>query len=67
MIFKVNGYWKDTKAEFNDYFISEYHDLPCGWKDSDIFYYGLSETDLQESSIEDGLDFVITSYEVDEE
>jgi hypothetical protein len=61
-VFMVSGYWKDDKSEFNDYLISEYDDVPKGYDDDDIFYYGLSETNLKNSSENDGMEFVITEY-----
>lgn len=72
-IFVVNGYWKDDGSEFYDYLISEYDDLPPQFNDDDIFFYGLSERDI-EDSIKRGRDtisdFVITKladvYEYDE-
>ena len=63
-LFKVNGYFKDDRSEFSDYLIAEYDHAPDGYSDDDIFYYGLSEEQIQKSSEDDGLDFVITSYEV---
>ena len=63
MVYRVSGYWKDNKSEFNDYLITEYDDVPKGYDDDDIFYYGLSEDDLKNSSKDDILEFVITDYE----
>jgi hypothetical protein len=59
--FIINGYWRDDKSEFENYIVSEYNDF-----DEDIFFHGLSESDIieainnPEASTED---FVITSYE----
>ena len=61
-VFIVDGYWKDNKSEFAGYLINEFDDVPDGFKDDDIFYFGLSETDLKNSSEDDGLEFVITDY-----
>ena len=61
-LFMVSGYFKDDKSEFNDYLIYEFDDVPKGYDDDDIFYYGLSETNLKNSSENDGMDFVITEY-----
>ena len=62
----INGYWKDDKSEFSGYIVNEYDDCPKGMEDDDIFFYGLSETEIQ-AAIKEGedtnLDFVITSYE----
>jgi hypothetical protein len=62
-VYRVSGYWKDDGSEFNDYLISEYDDVPKGYDDDDIFYYGLSEDNLKNSSKDDILEFVITDYE----
>lgn len=66
LVFKVSGYWKDDKSEFEDYLICEYDSLPEGYNYDEIFYFGLSENDLKQSSIEDGLEFVITKYEIEQ-
>mgnify|MGYP001101960302 FL=1 len=73
MYCKISGYWKDDKSEFEDYIVRAYDDEPSEddeFTDDDIFYYGLSESEIQ-SAIKDGentgLDFVITSYEAIEE
>jgi len=62
MKFLINGYWKDDKSEFSDYVVSSYDDNA---DDDDIFYFGLSESDIQQAikDKEDNiLEFVITSY-----
>jgi len=63
-LFKVNGYWKNDHAEFNGYLISESDDCPKGYQDDDIFFYGLSEDDIKQSSVSDALEFVITEYTI---
>lgn len=63
MKFLINGYWKDDKSEFSNYTVSSYHDNEDN--DDDIFYYGLTESDIKEAikEKEDNiLEFVITSY-----
>ena len=62
-IFNASGYWKDDNTEFNDHIIVESDSTPEGYDDDQIFYYGLSESDLKNSTIEDSLEFVITNYE----
>ena len=69
MYCRISGYWKDDKSEFEGYIVREYDDEPSEddeFTDEDIFYYGLSESEIQ-SAIKDcedtGVDFVITSYE----
>ncbi len=62
--FKVNGYWKDDKSPIEAAIIKstdEYDDR----EDDDIFFYGMSEVNIQEAIVlsEDTIhDFVITSY-----
>lgn len=61
--FKIDGFWKDDKSEFNGLIVKEYDDIG---DDDDIFFYGLSEQDIQSAIIDKGngsLDFVITHYE----
>tara|TARA_B100000953_G_scaffold228898_1_gene190477 strand:+ start:290 stop:727 length:438 start_codon:yes stop_codon:yes gene_type:complete len=66
--FSINGYYADDKTEFEGYIVTNFNDNENedNPMDNDIFFYGLSEYDLQEA-IKDGedtgLDFVITSYE----
>ena len=68
--FTIGGYFKDDKSSFEDYIVtdidssiddSNVNDLT----DDDIFFYGLTELEIQEA-IESGddtvNDFVITSY-----
>lgn len=63
--FLINGFWKDDKTKFSNHLVYEYDDV-ADEDDDNIFYYGLSENDIQEA-IKEGwrsdLDFVITSYE----
>ncbi len=63
-VFVVSGYYKDDKSEFSNYLISEFDEdeVPKGFDDDDIFYYGMSEKELKNSSENDGNDFVITEY-----
>ena len=66
MIYSISGYWKDDQSEFGGQLVTDYDSCPEGMDDDDIFYYGLSEEDIQgsiESKGDDGLEFVITSYE----
>jgi hypothetical protein len=62
--FEINGYWKDDKSEFNGLIVKEYDDV--GEDDDDVFFYGLSEEQIQEvidsKGEDDSLDFIITSY-----
>ena len=61
-VFVVSGYYKDDNSEFSNYLISEFDEVPKGFDDDDIFYYGMSEKELKNSSENDGNDFVITEY-----
>jgi len=62
--FKVSGYWKDDKTEFNDLIVKEFDDAEENESDDDlIFFYGLGEQELKDSSDDDALEFVITSFE----
>jgi len=61
----ISGYWKDDKSEFGNYLVNEYNDVPKGMVDDDIFYFGISESDIKKairSGEYAGFDFVITSY-----
>jgi hypothetical protein len=64
MGFLIDGYWKDDKARFTNYLVTEFDDDNVE-DDDDAFYYGLSEQDIVDA-INDGeqtsLEFVITSY-----
>ena len=59
--FSISGYWKDDGSEFEGYIVKEFDDV--GEDDDNVFYYGLSERDLRESSFHDGLEFVVMSFE----
>ena len=65
--FSINGYWKDDKSEFSGLIVKEFDDSEEDEnRDDQIFYYGLSERDIQQAIADGGddmLDFVITSYE----
>jgi hypothetical protein len=66
--FSIDGYWKDNKSEFEGLIVKEYDDAEEDEnRDNQIFYYGLSETNIQQIIVEGEdngiLDFVITSYE----
>lgn len=61
--FKISGYYKDDETEFTDFIVKECHSVDE--HDEHIFYYGLSEDDLQysiDTKGEDMLEFVVTSY-----
>lgn len=60
--FEISGYWKDDKSEFSGYLVREYDDVDEELDDL-IFYYGLNEFELESSSEDDALEFVVTSFE----
>lgn len=68
-LFTINGYYKDSKEEFNDYLVTsnnfEDDGAPEGYNDDDIFFYDITKEDI-EKAIKDGenseYEFVITSY-----
>ena len=65
-VFSISGFWKDDESEFEDFLVAEYDDVPEGYDEEDIFYFGLSERDILGSRLEDGLEFVITSYQIEQ-
>lgn len=64
--FSINGYWKDDLTSIVGAVVkADYDDVD--YDDDDIFYYGLSEQEIEEAiknPAESGLEFVITSYEI---
>jgi hypothetical protein len=64
MKFLINGYWKNDKTEFYDYVVTDYDDN--AEDDDEIFYFGLSESEIREAikhKEDTALEFVITGYE----
>lgn len=64
MVFSVIGYWKDDRTEFYGYLVTDYDSVPDGYTEEEIFFFGLNENDLKNSSEDDALDFVITAYTI---
>jgi hypothetical protein len=63
--FSVSGFWKDTNENFENYIIKEFDDVDEE-EDTEIFFYGLNSSDIEELIIEkwnSEHEFVITSYE----
>lgn len=62
--FEISGYYTDDKSEFEGYVVKSYDDAREGSQDDDVFYFGLSESQIKEAiqSKEPIGDFVITSY-----
>ena len=70
LVFAICGYWKDEpECLFEGYLIAEYDDVPEGYDDDDIFFFGMNEADIVRA-IDEGEnfneDFVITSYNIHE-
>lgn len=63
--FSISGFWRDTNENFKNRIVKETED-GTEEEDGKIFYYGMTEEDIN-AEIEAGqataLDFVITSYE----
>ena len=62
MSFKISGYYKDDKREFENYLVSSSDDVQ---DDDAIFFYGLNESNIKTAIAVGegtGLEFVITSY-----
>lgn len=71
--FIIEGYWKDDKSCFEGYIVKEFddYDEDIDGDDDSIFFYGLSEKDIQQciedektGSEDDMLEFAITGYRV---
>lgn len=64
-IFSINGYWKNSKEEFEEHLVSDDLGVVNAEDDDEIFFY-MTENDIKKA-IEDGekssYEFVITSYE----
>ena len=60
--FRIDGFWKD-RTEFYNYLVSSYDEQEPN--DEDIFYYGLSESEIidaiekKENTVHE---FIITDY-----
>ena len=67
--FRISGFWKDDKSEFSGYLVKDDHTI-IEDEDDSIFFYGLSESDIQQAIIDGeestAQEFVITSYEPEE-
>lgn len=62
-LYTISGYWKDDGSEFENYLVTDIDSVPDGYSEEDIFFFGLSEKELQESSESDMQEFVITNYQ----
>ena len=63
--FLINGYFKDDNSEFTNFLVVDSGDT-IAERDDDIFFYGLSESEIKEAidlKEDTAQDFVITSYE----
>lgn len=64
-LFKIDGYWKDDKSEFENALVYEYDECPGYLTEDDIFYFGLNESDIKaamDETDDNALEFVITNY-----
>lgn len=64
--FRINGYWKDNKEEFEDFIVTDTDGI-IPELDDEIFMYGMEESFLK-GVLDDRsgiFDFVITSYRED--
>jgi hypothetical protein len=65
-LFSIDGYWKDDKLPFEGYIVSSDDSVLDDDSDDDVFFYGMSESELQEAITlgENTVhDFVITKYQ----
>lgn len=67
--FEISGYWLPDNSEFDGNIVTDYdsfnEDNDFGFKEEDIFFYGLSEEDIKKSIADgrsDSVFFVITDY-----
>ncbi len=63
-VFSIDGYWKDTRIKFKNYLVSEFNDIPQGYIEDEIFFFGLSEETINDfiKNGNDLHDFEITKY-----
>ncbi len=65
-VFAISGYYVPGHTPFDWYLVHEYHTVPKGLKEEDIFYFGLSEEAIQYAIATGELvdnEFVITAYQ----
>lgn len=64
--YKITGYWRDTAENFEDYIVKESdYKEDQEVNDDDIFFYGLTEQDIQNEislGTRGDLEFIITEY-----
>lgn len=65
-VFSINGHYNDDHESFNGYLVAELDNTPKGYSDDQIFFYGLSESDIKYmiNNPDDQDDFTITNYEL---
>lgn len=65
-LIEIDGYWKDTKENFEGYLIKQTSDYDeSDPQDEEIFYFGLSEEAIKKTmNQETAEDFVITAYRI---
>lgn len=57
-VFSVDGHFLDDDSSINGYLITDMSDVPDGFAEEDIFFFGVGEQNL----IGEHDDFVVTSY-----
>ncbi len=63
-VFNIQGYFTDDKSPI-DSLVAEFDDVPNGYSEEDIFFFGLSEENIKEAiRTKEPVcnEFVITNY-----
>ncbi len=64
-VFAISGYWVDDKSPITEVLVTDYNDVPVGYDDDEIFYFGLSEESIERAIATKepvGNEFVITDF-----
>lgn len=66
--YAIDGFWKDTNENFSERIVAskEYTDGVPDYIDEQIFFYGLTQEDLQDYVVRGwntDLEFIITGFE----
>ena len=64
-VFAISGYWADDKSPITEVLVTDYDDIPVGYDDDEIFYFGLSEESIERAiATKEPVDneFVITDF-----
>ena len=46
-VFAISGYWVEDKSPIQEVLVTDYHDIPPGYGDDEIFHFGLSEVAIE--------------------